>query len=152
VSAAAQDVLVIDASVALKWYLDDEDDVSIARILLHDLVSGSIRSIAPDHLRWEVVHSLRSSARAGRVTIEQGRRALENFLALPISYASGHNLIAAAYASAQRYDCAIYDAGYIPLADSVSCRFIYADRRLQPRIAGKFHGAMWISRYAGSRH
>ena len=44
--------VVVDTSVALKWHLEDKDDVAKALALLEDYRCGRISLLAPDNIRW----------------------------------------------------------------------------------------------------
>jgi predicted nucleic acid-binding protein len=151
VSQAPTNTFVVDASVALKWHLNDDDDDEAAQLLLEDLTSGAVRAYAPEHLPWEAAHSLRNAARRGRMTFDQGRAALETFLEFPITYVPGERLLIASYDYAGWFGCSLYDAAYVAPADSLACPMVYADRRLQSSLAGRFRGAMRVSRYPKAR-
>jgi excisionase family DNA binding protein len=49
---------VVDASVAAKWDLNDEEYQDPAYALLIDYQEGRTQLIAPDHLRYEVANTL----------------------------------------------------------------------------------------------
>ena len=138
---------VIDASVAIKWYLDDEDFVDVARSVLHDATARRIRLQAPGHFHFEVANAILSAVNSGRVTHELGQRSIDNLLSLPINVTSDRNLIMNAYAYARQFECTLYDAAYVALADATHWPLIHADRRLQISLAGRFPHARWIARY-----
>jgi predicted nucleic acid-binding protein len=139
--------LVIDASVAIKWYLDDEDFVDVARSVLYDAAARRIRLRVPGHFHFEVANALRAAVQSKRIEHEPGYRSINNLLRLPISSASDPNLILNAYQFAQRFDCTLYDAAYVALADATQSPLVYADRKLQVSLAGRFPHARWIARY-----
>ena len=78
--------LVVDASVAAKWYLPDEDYADQASALLGHFRQGKIKLVAPEQIRYEVPSAITvaTRGRAPRLTLEQGRRAIEEFLALDL--------------------------------------------------------------------
>lgn len=84
VSPASANRMVVDASVATKWHLKDEDHVVIAAEVLTDLVAGCLDLVAPTHLQYEVASALVVASNRSRVSEEQGRRALVYFLSLPV--------------------------------------------------------------------
>lgn len=138
---------VIDASIAIKWYLDDEDFVDVARSVLYDATARRIRLQAPGHFHFEVANALRVAVQTGRTDHELGRRSMTNLLNLPINISSDRNLIMNAYAFARRFDCTLYDAAYVALADATQWPLVHADRKLQASLAGRFPLARWIARY-----
>ena len=59
---------ILDASVAVKWYLRDEGLLRQADGVLHDFGWGRLRLTAPAYFRDEVANILRSAVRRGRIT------------------------------------------------------------------------------------
>ena len=53
-SANERPVYVVDASVAVKWHLRDEDDVDAADLVLDDFQDGRTELVAPSHFRFEI--------------------------------------------------------------------------------------------------
>jgi hypothetical protein len=52
--AAVAEALVVDASVAAKWHLQDEQDAERALVLFDRFVAGRVALWAPTHIRYEV--------------------------------------------------------------------------------------------------
>ena len=124
--------LVVDASVAVKWYLPDEDDADKSGALLGQFRQGEIELVAPEQIRYEVASAITvaTRGRAPRLTLEQGRRAIEEFLALGLETVRGGRIVRLAYGLAHEYDCAFYDALYLALAQELGVPLITADGRL----------------------
>lgn len=141
-------MLVLDASVAIKWYLDDEDHVAEAEAVLDLYRQGRVRLIAPDHIRFEVANAIRTAVRIGRVTAEQGSQAIRDFLEWRIPTVGSDTLLLYGYDYALRFDCALYDGLYLALADMTGIALVHADRRLQNSLAGRFPSAIWIADYS----
>lgn len=139
---------VVDASVAIKWFLEDEDYVEQSRAVFTAFNMGSIRLLAPEHLILEVANAIQSAVRSRRLTAQDGDQAISYLLSLDIPRVSGRELIIAGYRMAFRYDCVFYDALYLALADAVRCPLLHADRKLQTSVAGKFPLARWIDRFS----
>ncbi len=123
-------MLVIDASVALKWFLDEPDSVAAVAIgTRHDLV-------APDLLLAEVANALWRSVRMGRLSAADGRSAASR---LPREFAglvAGSVLVGRALDIATALDHPVYDCFYLALAEREAAMLVTADRRLQERAAG----------------
>src|SRR5881396_1408099 len=91
--APRYEAYVLDASVALKWFLrlPDEPNTSEAIQLLEDFQEGRVGLLAPTVIRYEVGHALMRAYRRERITFEQARQALTEFLDLgvPVVYDKG---------------------------------------------------------------
>lgn len=142
--------VVVDASVAIKWYLDDEEHVDEARAVLAAYVANEIAFLAPDHIRYEVPNAILVAARRRRIDPATAKLAVSNFLVTRMAMAGSYSLLNDAYDYAMRYECAFYDALYLALADQWDCPFVHADRRLHNTLAGRFLREVWIEDYEAS--
>src|SRR3954451_7749546 len=144
--ATTTDTIVVDASVAVKWHLNDEEHAEAAARLLTRFGRGELILVAPDHIRYEVPAAI-TVATIGtqpRLTVQQGQEAIEEFLALGLTTVGTDDLILAAYPLVHRYNIALYDALYVALASRFQCGFVTADRRLYQCIR-QVTGVVWIS-------
>ncbi|MGH2533375.1 MAG: type II toxin-antitoxin system VapC family toxin [Thermomicrobiales bacterium] len=138
---------VVDASVAIKWQLSDEQDSDVAERLLRDFLADRVLLIAPDHIRYEVANALRTAVRTRRLTADEARAALEQFLIWHIPTVADDDLILAGFDQSTRFGCSLYDALYLALAEQSNCPLIFADPRLRNTLAGRFPLAHWLSDY-----
>jgi predicted nucleic acid-binding protein len=123
-------MIVTDASVALKWLVDDEGSAAARDLLLHE------DAIAPELIVAEICNAAWRLARAGLLTAEQygviPRRIDEFFIRLvPIL-----PLAPRAAAIARELDHPAYDCFYVALAEASSAKLITADKRLVSRVSG----------------
>jgi predicted nucleic acid-binding protein len=135
---------VVDASIVSKWHLRDEQHVDLADEILFAFQAGRIDLIAPDHLRYEVPSAIRKSVRTGRLTNDQARTAIADFLNWRLPTVGDDGLILAAYDQTVRFGCSFYDGLYLALADAIGCSFLYADDHLRNALGGRFPAAIWI--------
>lgn len=138
---------ILDASIATKWYLDDEQYATNADQILQAFRDGHLNLYAPDHIRYEVGNALRNAVRRGRISEEHGRRSLATFLDWRIPTVSEDALIQGAYEFALAYQCALYDGLYLALAEESGFPLLHADLRLHNTLAGRFTGEFWIEDY-----
>ena len=138
---------ILDASIAMKWLFNDEDNIEESLQILRTFQRGDINLLAPEHIYYEVLNSLKSGIIRNRVSEADARAAMEDFLALPITTVSGPTLLRNAFEIAVRYDTPYYDSLYLALADSEQCPLIHADRRLHNTLAGRFPREVWIEEY-----
>jgi predicted nucleic acid-binding protein len=130
--------VVIDASVALKWFLADEPNAAQA----FAIVQGETMLIAPDILIAEVCNAAWRSARLGRITQDQVNEiavALPRFFDALIGAA---DLAPRAVAIAGQLDQPVYDCLYVALAEAQEANLVTADTRL----LGKLRGTAWAAR------
>jgi len=142
---------VVDASVATKWHLRDEDDVASADALLTEFEYGRIELIAPLQIRYEVPNAIRVALRTGRLTVDQARTAIDQFLGLNLTFIDENALIQAAFDLSVTVGCSLYDGLYLALAEEIGCPFVYADRRLFNVLGGRFRLAVWINDFVQRR-
>ena len=139
--------MAVDASVIVKWYLDDEEHNSQARRLRDDLIEGSIDVIAPSLLVYEVVNAINVAANRGRLQPADAHLILRNFLAFSLPTVEGDDLAAEAFALAQSYHRSAYDAAYMALAQLLSVPLQTGDRRLYDAVHRDLPWVLWIGDY-----
>jgi predicted nucleic acid-binding protein len=135
---------VVDASVATKWHLKDEQLTGQADGLLAGFRDGRWNLWAPENLRYEVSGAIRKAVVTHRLTREQGRDAIAAFLVWKVPVIANEGLLLAAYDYSWTIGCSIYDGLYLALSDSMDCPFIYADLRLRNAIGTRFPRAVWL--------
>jgi predicted nucleic acid-binding protein len=123
-SAIGQQV-VVDASVALKWFLNEPRAVE-ARLLL----SGSHSLSVPDLIYGEIGNALWKRVRRKEITIHQGEQVLKALASIPWSVRSSSSLADAAFRIAVGTGCTVYDALYVALAVASGALFVTADEKL----------------------
>jgi predicted nucleic acid-binding protein len=143
---------VVDASVAVKWCLQDEEDIDAADALLDDFLDGRIHLLAPDHIRYEVPSAVRNALRTDRLTETEGQEAIAEFLNWPLPTVGNSALIQSAYEQALRFGCALYDGLYLALAGATGGTFVHADNRLRNSLGDRFPRAMWLTDYEAANH
>ncbi len=124
--------LVVDASVAAKWFLTDEADVDIAANLRHASLTGKTELHAPSIFSYEVGNLLLSACRQrpARLEEEDAVACIRRLFALPIhihplSEEEGVETIGMAF----RFSKTFYDMTYLNLAEKLDCRLCTADER-----------------------
>jgi predicted nucleic acid-binding protein len=98
---------VVDASVATKWHLRDEQHTTQADMLLAGFRDGRWNFSAPESLRYEVAGAIRKAVRMNRLTRGQGRRAIAGFLIWRIPVVESDTLLLAAYDYSWRFGCSL---------------------------------------------
>jgi predicted nucleic acid-binding protein len=141
--------VVVDASVATKWHLPDEEHTDKARLLLTRFAQGKAELVAPDYIRYEVPNAITvaTQGRKPRITQQQGQEAIEEFLSLHIRTLDSNDLVLSAYSLVHQYGCALYDGLYVALQNRLNLPFLTADRRLYQRIQ-HLPSIIWLGDYS----
>lgn len=115
---------MVDASVALKWVLDEPGSQAAA-----ELLDGRSLS-APPLLATEVANALWVAVRRGQLTGAEAEDALDLILRAPFQPPpSGLALPRRALELAQLLDHPVYDCTYLALAIALERPVVTADRR-----------------------
>jgi predicted nucleic acid-binding protein len=123
--------LIVDASVAVKWFIDETD--SEAAHLILDREAGLL---APDLLVVEVCNTAWRRTRIGDISRAQCRAIADRIVETPLELRPTVSLAPVATAIALAVDHAIYDCFYVALAELEGLRLVTADRRFVAKLAG----------------
>lgn len=118
--------LVVDSSIAVKWFkTDGEDHVEAALDLLGKHGNGDLILTAPAHMPAEVLNGLRY-ADYSLADLHAATKNLElaKLLIIPIEV----DLLTAATDLALAYNLTVYDALFPALAVHFECSLVTADR------------------------
>ena len=128
--------LVVDASVAVKWFVVEADSdraLELARLAARRTVTLH----APDiwvsecaNAIWKVAVKLRHMDRRA------AHDAVTQLVTVPIRDAASRALLPRAYAIAVEWTITVYDALYLALAQALETQVVTADRALLRRMAG----------------
>jgi predicted nucleic acid-binding protein len=116
--------VVVDASVAIKWFVP-EIHVDAARRLLRE----GMTLLAPDLIWAEVANALWRKWRDKELLAEAVQSILTDFRRYPLHIHSGESLYDEAWLVAQGSGRTFYDSLYLALAMSDGCLLVTADLR-----------------------
>jgi predicted nucleic acid-binding protein len=119
---------VVDASVAFKW-LVTEDDSDTALALLRD---GNI--VVPDLLLIECRNAALTNVRRGGLSAEQARQVEHRLDALPLRTVPTQPLLPRAFEIGLALDHPIYDCIYMAAALATNRMLITADERFFAKV------------------
>lgn len=122
--------VVVDASVAVKWYLE-EDHTTPARRLL----DGTYGLIVPDLFFAEIGNVLWKRWRRGELDDDVITETLAALDRVPCETRSARPLLSRAMTFATSLQRTVYDSLYLALAIDTGARLVTADRRFHASVA-----------------
>ena len=120
---------VVDASVALKWFVPEIHSAAAVRLLETEIVL-----CAPDLIGPEFGNILWKKVRRGEITRGEATEILSAFSALPLEIHSSAALLDAAFELAVELDRSVYDSLYLALAVAQECALVTADAKLHSAV------------------
>ncbi len=119
--------IVVDASVALKWVVDEEGSEAAAALAQHELA-------APDLLLVECTNALWAKARRGELSAADVIERVRLLRAAPLEWVAQSDLLEAAASLALRLEHPVYDCLYLALAIHRDIPLVTADRRFHTAV------------------
>ena len=147
-----KNVVVVDASIAIKWVLE-EPDSDVAEALLAEWSNNGILLLAPSLLAYEITNALHRKVRKGAITLDRAKEALAELSLAEIDYdfSTDFALSTRAIELANHFSLpATYDSHYLALAESKECELWTADTRLWNSAGGKLAWLRWLGDYPAS--
>lgn len=120
---------VVDASVALKWVVD-EPGSDQAAALLTEFADQDLSLFAPEHLLGEVGNGLRKRVAQNVLTDSMASAAFDAIVDLELGLVSGADRWRRCLRAALYWSVTTYDALYVLLALDLNVEMITSDARL----------------------
>lgn len=133
--------LVVDASVAVKWFFPEPHAQAARRAL-----SDRRTLLAPDLIWAEVGNVLWKRAQRAEISPEVARDMLRQFKRFPLRTFTAKTLLEPAWSLAAHYRISVYDGLYLALAVSRHGKLVTADRPFHDTVkAGPLASAVvWV--------
>ena len=144
--------VVVDASIAVHWVLDEPDSAR-ARALLGAWASQAVVLLAPALLAYELANILRQQYRKNVLTLDEAREGLQRVLLGGIHFdnAMPPVLSTRALELANQFGLlATYDAHYLALAERERCEYWTADERLWNSVRAQLSWVRWLGEYSAA--
>ncbi len=122
-------VVVVDASVALKWVVTEAGSDEASQ-LLADMVDRQLSLVAPEHLVGEIGNGLRKRVAQDTLSTDDALTALDAIAALDLELIGGSERWFRSLRAALEWEVTTYDALYVLLAVDLDAELITADSRL----------------------
>ena len=123
--------LIVDASVAAKWFLPEPDASAALRLL-----DGRFRLAAPDLIHAEMGNIAWKLHARGVLDAREASDMIEHFLSMPLEVHDSAFLLASALDIAIATQRTVYDSLYLALAVELDSKVITADERWAHTLAG----------------
>ncbi len=123
---ASDEPVVVDASIACVWFVDEPERESADRLL-----ESRAPMLAPDLMAAETANALWKKLRRREMDRVQVEQAVTNLLALGITWTPSAALLRPAVSLAAELGHPLYDCLYLALAGARSVRLATLDKRLQ---------------------
>ena len=117
--------VVIDASVAVKWFLPEPHAHAARRVL-----NGQRTLLAPDLIWAEVGYVLWKRCQRAEMTHEVAQGILRDLKRFPLQTYAAKTLLEPAWVLATQHRISVYDGLYLALAVSQNCKLVTADHSL----------------------
>jgi predicted nucleic acid-binding protein len=117
------DAAIVDASVAVKWVIEEEGSAMARRL-------SRIRLEAPDLLFVECANILWKKVRLGDLAPAEAKERLDRLLRAPVRLTASRELLAPALELSLELRHPIYDCLYLALAQRHGVPLVTADERL----------------------
>lgn len=133
--------LILDTSVIIKWFIDEEDSDE-ATSYLKAFQNNEITITIPSLLFYELGNALLNKG----ASVELAGEIMGMFLELGLEVRDiGLEWFRKIYQNSIDYSLTFYDAAYITLLQRENCEFITADQKLFQKVRKAFSGAKLLS-------
>ena len=133
-------LVVVDASVAAKWFLPENGEALADRALalLDQYDKKEVQFVVPDLFYVEIASAIWKAVRVGRVPRAFGDQALVLLAQREFATVPSLKLLDSAFQIATAYGRSVYDSLYVALAMQIQTQLITADERLANSLAAHF--------------
>lgn len=125
--------LVVDASVAMKWYAPEHD--SIRAIAVLESVKHGVALHAPELIYAEFGNILWKKQKRGELPKSEIGSILNMFTDVPLVASENRVLLPGALEIAMATGRTLYDSLYVALAEEIDAKVVTADRKLVNALA-----------------
>lgn len=133
-------IAIVDASVALKWFLNEKDrDEAV------DLLASDIALQAPDLILSEVANVLWQKTRRGQIAVDRARAAIATLNSIFPSWISSRELVPRAHDMAGELDHSVYDCIYLAAAEREAAVLVTADGEFAVKVAASQYANLLVA-------
>jgi predicted nucleic acid-binding protein len=138
--------LVVDASVAIKWFIPEPLSVE-ARRILGDYQAGTLSFLAPDLINAEVGNIVWKKQAFQGLGADDARTVIDEFRKLAIVVTPISDLLEDAYGLAVTHRRSVYDSFYLALSIREGFPFVTADEKLVNAVSSALSTVKWLPKW-----
>lgn len=139
--------VVVDASVALKWRLRDEEATQQADALLEDFLAGNLELLTPTLFDYEIANALRVAVTRQRLSEEDAAVALADFAQFALVRYDFSGIASRTFHLSGQHQRSAYDSAYMALAQAQGVWFFTGDKRLFSAVGQALAWVKWLGDY-----
>lgn len=127
-------LLVVDASIAVKWLIHEDDSHMADRLL-----EGDHRLFAPQLMSLEVGNALRNKTRRGELENWEAEDLASSISEFAVDWITDEELVVEALRLSLTLNHPIYDCSYLALANQIGATVVTADKQFLQAVAKTEH-------------
>ncbi|HXG67883.1 MAG TPA: type II toxin-antitoxin system VapC family toxin [Blastocatellia bacterium] len=139
--------LVVDSSVAIKWFLPEAYSTE-ARRILDDYQAGPLTFLAPDLINAEFGNIVWKKHLYQGLSATDAEAVIAEFRNLAFVLTLTASLLEDAYRLAVTHKRTVYDYLYLALSIREGCQFVTADEKLVHAIGSSFSNVVWLPNWS----
>ena len=138
--------LVVDSSVAVKWFVVEQYSTE-ARRILDGYQSGSLSFLAPDLINAEFGNIVWKKHLFQGLAAADAQDIIDNFRALQFTFTPADTLLDDAFKIAVTHRRTVYDSLYLALSMREGCQFVTADEKLANAVGSTYPNLIWLANW-----
>ncbi len=141
------DDVVIDSSVAVKWYVLEQNSTE-SRRLFGEYRNGKLTLLAPDLIYAEFGNIMWKKQAFQNFDPLDAANIVDEFQkGVTLTLTSTKELLDEAYSLAVAKKRSVYDMLYLALSLRVGCKFVTADEKLVNAVGPAFPNVVWLANW-----
>ena len=140
------DILVVDSSVAVKWFVVEPYSTE-ARRILDAYQNGLLSFLVPDLISAEFGNIIWKKHIFQGLAASDAQDILDRFRQLQFTFTPTAEFLEDAYKIAVTHRRTVYDALYLALSVRENCQFVTADEKLVNAVGAAFPNLVWLAKW-----
>lgn len=139
--------LVVDSSVAVKWFVVEPYSAEAQKIL-DEYQNGTISFLAPDLINAEFGNIIWKKHQFQGLAVADAQSIVDSFRALQFTFTTAAVLLDAAYRISVTHHRTVYDSLYLALSEREQCQFVTADEKLVNAVGTSFPNLIQLANWS----